>query len=70
MRAQAASEDVRATEGEDGGEAAVAPQRGLARIIGWLPRAWHFFITQSFSSLTRRIVFLNVAGLARALDRH
>src|SRR5690606_23011808 len=28
----------------------------------WLP-FWQFFITQSFSSLTRRIVFLNVAGL-------
>ena len=26
-------------------------------------RAWQFFITQSFSSLTRRIVSLNVAGL-------
>jgi two-component system, OmpR family, sensor histidine kinase ChvG len=26
-------------------------------------RAWQFFITQSFSSLTRRILFLNVAGL-------
>jgi two-component system, OmpR family, sensor histidine kinase ChvG len=63
MRAQAASEDIRATEGKSGGEAAVAPPRGFARIIGWLPRAWHFFITQSFSSLTRRIVFLNVAGL-------
>jgi two-component system sensor histidine kinase ChvG len=25
--------------------------------------AWHFFISQSFSSLTRRIVFLNLAGL-------
>ena len=35
----------------------------LAHIIGWVPRAWQFFITQSFSSLTRRIVFLNVAGL-------
>ena len=32
--------------------------------IASLPRhAWHFFVTQSFSSLTRRIVFLNVAGL-------
>ena len=32
--------------------------------IASLPRhAWHFFIAQSFSSLTRRIVFLNVAGL-------
>ncbi len=26
-------------------------------------RAWQFFVNQSFSSLTRRIVFLNVAGL-------
>ncbi len=34
-----------------------------ARFGGWLQRAWQFFITQSFSSLTRRIVFLNVAGL-------
>src|SRR5271154_4976925 len=43
----------------------VAPARPntLARIGGWLPRAWQFFITQGFSSLTRRIVFLNVAGL-------
>lgn len=32
-------------------------QPGLAR------RAWRFFVAQSFSSLTRRIVFLNVAGL-------
>jgi two-component system sensor histidine kinase ChvG len=31
--------------------------RGLAR------RAWQFFVSQSFSSLTRRIVSLNVAGL-------
>ena len=38
-------------------------RRLCARIGGWLRRAWQFFITQSFSSLTRRIVFLNVAGL-------
>jgi two-component system, OmpR family, sensor histidine kinase ChvG len=32
--------------------------------IASLPRhTWHFFVAQSFSSLTRRIVFLNVAGL-------
>ena len=37
--------------------------RGLGRVGDWLRRAWQFFITQSFSSLTRRIVFLNVAGL-------
>jgi two-component system, OmpR family, sensor histidine kinase ChvG len=36
---------------------------GLAWIRGWLLRVWQFFIVQSFSSLTRRIVFLNVAGL-------
>ncbi len=30
---------------------------------GLLRRAWRFFVTQSFSSLTRRILFLNVAGL-------
>jgi two-component system, OmpR family, sensor histidine kinase ChvG len=41
----------------------VLARMALARIGGWLPRAWQFFITQSFSSLTRRIVFLNVAGL-------
>jgi len=28
-----------------------------------LLRAWQFFVAQSFSSLTRRIVSLNVAGL-------
>jgi len=38
-------------------------RHGLARIGGWLQRAWQFFIAQSFSSLTRRIVSLNVAGL-------
>jgi two-component system, OmpR family, sensor histidine kinase ChvG len=63
MRAQAASSDIPETEGETRGEAPAAPPRGISRIVGWLPRAWHFFITQSFSSLTRRIVFLNVAGL-------
>jgi two-component system, OmpR family, sensor histidine kinase ChvG len=36
---------------------------GLGRIGDWLRRAWQFFIGQSFSSVTRRIVSLNVAGL-------
>jgi two-component system, OmpR family, sensor histidine kinase ChvG len=31
--------------------------------VGVLRRIWRFFVTQGFSSLTRRIVFLNVAGL-------
>ena len=33
------------------------------RILGFLRSAWQFFVTLSFSSLTRRIVSLNVAGL-------
>ena len=34
-----------------------------SRLRSAIQRAWQFFISQSFSSLTRRIVFLNVAGL-------
>ncbi len=34
-----------------------------SRIVGFLRRAGDFIVTQSFSSLTRRIVVLNVAGL-------
>ena len=45
-------------------EAELHPQpRGFARVGDWLQRAWQFFITQSFSSLTRRIVVLNLTGL-------
>lgn len=53
------------TESETLDEAAAAsPMRStLRRIRGWLQRVWAFFVTQSFSSLTRRIVFLNVTGL-------
>src|SRR5579862_1412166 len=36
---------------------------GIARLGNWVGRAWQFFITQSFSSLTRRIVVLNLTGL-------
>jgi two-component system, OmpR family, sensor histidine kinase ChvG len=32
--------------------------------LGVARHAWQFFVTQGFSSLTRRIVFLNVFGLA------
>jgi two-component system sensor histidine kinase ChvG len=35
----------------------------LARAADVLRRAWQFFVAQSVSSLTRRIVFLNLAGL-------
>jgi two-component system sensor histidine kinase ChvG len=45
-------------------EAPARPRpHGFARIGDWIQRAWQFFISQSFSSLTRRIVSLNVAGL-------
>jgi two-component system sensor histidine kinase ChvG len=49
-------------DGLDEGSVRAHP-RGLARVGHWLQRAWQFFVTQTFSSLTRRIVFLNVAGL-------
>ena len=45
-------------------EAPARPQRrGLARLGGWVQQALQFFVTQSSSSLTRRIVVLNVTGL-------
>lgn len=37
--------------------------RGWQRPLGWLRRAGQFFFALSFSSLTRRIVSLNLAGL-------
>ena len=38
-------------------------RNGAARVAAWLRWVWQFFINESFSSLTRRIVSLNVAGL-------
>jgi two-component system sensor histidine kinase ChvG len=40
-----------------------AAARHSAGIGAWLARGWQFFITQSSSSLTRRIVVLNLTGL-------
>ena len=37
--------------------------RPLSRLFSWLTRAGQFFFALSFSSLTRRIVSLNLAGL-------
>jgi two-component system, OmpR family, sensor histidine kinase ChvG len=37
--------------------------RGWLRPLGWLRRVGQFFLALSFSSLTRRIVSLNLAGL-------
>ena len=39
------------------------PLRGWQRPLDWLRRAGQFFFALSFSSLTRRIVSLNLAGL-------
>jgi two-component system sensor histidine kinase ChvG len=52
-------------EAEAADEAQVrVAHHGLGRIADWWRNAWQFFIiTQTFSSLTRRIVFLNVTGL-------
>ena len=39
------------------------PAHGWQRLLGWIRRAGQFFFALSFSSLTRRIVSLNLAGL-------
>ena len=44
-------------------EAESPPLKGWRRPLGWLSRAGQFLFTLSFSSLTRRIVSLNIAGL-------
>jgi two-component system, OmpR family, sensor histidine kinase ChvG len=54
-----------ATTGESTGEtpAPVVASGRIGRVVDFARRAWQFFVAQSFSSLTRRIVFLNIAGL-------
>ncbi len=44
-------------------EAEPASEAAGRRRPVWPRRAWQFFVSQSFSSLTRRIVFLNLTGL-------
>ncbi len=44
-------------------DAASPRLKGWQRPLGWLSRAGQFLFTLSFSSLTRRIVSLNIAGL-------
>jgi two-component system sensor histidine kinase ChvG len=66
MEAEPRVENLIESQAESAGldEAELRPQpRGFARVGDWLQRAWQFFITQSFSSLTRRIVVLNLTGL-------
>jgi two-component system, OmpR family, sensor histidine kinase ChvG len=47
----------------DSADTAGLPPTGWQRPLGWLSRAGQFLFTLSFSSLTRRIVSLNIAGL-------
>ncbi|MGB6171690.1 MAG: sensor histidine kinase [Xanthobacteraceae bacterium] len=66
MEAEPRLENLIESQAESDGldEAELRPQpRGFARVSDWLQRAWQFFITQSFSSLTRRIVVINLTGL-------
>ncbi len=50
-----ALDDIAAADG--------ARAQGKQRVLGWLRRTGRFFFALSFSSLTRRIVSLNLAGL-------
>jgi two-component system sensor histidine kinase ChvG len=61
-QAESQAENHAETDGLD--EAQAQPQhRGLARLGGWAQRTLQFFAAQSSSSLTRRIVVLNLTGL-------
>jgi len=46
-----------------GEQAPRAPRQHFTRLRGIARSAWAFIVSQSFSSLTRRIVILNLAGL-------
>ena len=56
----------KAAEAERPGEAP-APQSRLGALRRIARSVWQFFVAQTFSSLTRRIVFLNLAGLIALL---
>jgi len=49
------------------GEPSVAPEKRDGALRRLSRSAWSFFVAQSFSSLTRRIVFLNLTGLVALL---
>ena len=57
------AEDVSSSLVPETVDAEVPPVRGWQRPLDWLRRAGQFFFALSFSSLTRRIVSLNLAGL-------
>jgi len=56
-----AAPNAEVEQAEDG--TPVVERRRFAAMRRPLRSAWAFFVSQSFSSLTRRIVFLNLAGL-------
>jgi two-component system, OmpR family, sensor histidine kinase ChvG len=61
---QAHGDQTTGDHGDGLDEASARPHRGfIARLGGWAQQASQFFVTQSSSSLTRRIVVLNVTGL-------
>ena len=57
------AEDVSSSPALDTAAADSPPVQGWQRVLGWLRRTGQFFFALSFSSLTRRIVSLNLAGL-------
>jgi len=62
------AEAERQTAGRQGEEPPRAPHRRFDRVRRAVRSVWTFFVSQSFSSLTRRIVFLNLAGLIALLS--
>ncbi len=60
---ETAVDDRNESQAETAGLGKVKARPGVAGIGEWLARGWQFFVTQSSSSLTRRIVVLNVTGL-------
>jgi two-component system, OmpR family, sensor histidine kinase ChvG len=57
------AEDELASHGADSAASDTPRVKGWQVPLGWLRRAGQFFFALSFSSLTRRIVSLNLAGL-------
>jgi two-component system sensor histidine kinase ChvG len=64
-----AETEAQKTQAErQGAAAARPPRRSIIGVRRVLRSAWSFFVAQSFSSLTRRIVFLNLTGLIALLS--
>jgi two-component system sensor histidine kinase ChvG len=66
IQAQEKAQKAQKAEAEGDGEAA-PPRRRFGRTRRLTGSVWQFFVALSFSSLTRRIVFLNLTGLIALL---